>query len=266
MATSRITKLKRQHDAVQAELEPAIEAQSKFTRMAITACETLEVEVTEAVSTIDPQPGLHGKELISWLCKGIEARTRVWCPPHIGTTGSGPWPIDEFDALLDSMGFGLAYLPNPELTCIVVGTEGWDENGLSEQVFDRDGSNLMVLSQAMFIAGVLKNANPLLELSQTELLALGRTHQALAYLIERGFDWSFESNSDTITEWEPSGELAEVSPLRLAGYTVAANGPDDEGRREKLDGVVLDRTPKGLELPADRRRWGASDASLRHTR
>jgi hypothetical protein len=67
MAVSRITKLKRQQDVVQEALEMAIDAQSKFTRMAIAACDALEVEAAEAANTIEPHAGLHDKELISWL-------------------------------------------------------------------------------------------------------------------------------------------------------------------------------------------------------
>ncbi len=263
MAKLKASRLKNQGDVAIAALEAALVAQRRFGERAVEICEQLEHDAAVQSSAPACDEGLNQPVLRDWLCAGIHAASIKWCPHLIGTSGSGPWEIDEFDGFLASMGFELAHLPNPDLRCIVLGAEGWDEDSLSEQVYDRDGSDLLVLSQPLFVAGLLKNSNPLEGFDREGLLAIAEAHGALSFLMTRGFDWLFETTSDAVTEWVPDQELAEISPLRLAGYSVAANGPGEAARRDVLETFFFDKSPKGLESSADRKRWGSARSAQR---
>lgn len=263
MAKSKANRLKNQSDSAIAALELALTAQRRFGEKAVELCEQLELDAAIQSSGPTEDQGLNRPELRSWLCEGIQATNIRWCPRMVGTSGSGPWQIEEFDEFLVSMGFELAYLPRDELKCIVLGAEGWDEDALSEQIYNRDGSDLIVLSQALFVAGLLKNASPLDALDKDELLAMAEAHPALSFLVDRGFDWFFETLSNAVTEWEPNQELAEKSPLRLAGYSVASGGPGEDARRDVLETFFFDKAPTGVESPADRKRWGPAKSAQR---
>jgi hypothetical protein len=206
---------------------------------------------------------MNSPELRDWLCKGLKAESIKWWRGLVGTSGSGPWDIDEFDTFLASMGFELAHLPQDNLRCVVVGIDGWDEEALAEQIYGRDGSELIVLSQPLFVAGLLKNANPLETMDRDVLLAIAETHPALSFLADRGFDWLFETVSNAVTEWEPNHELAEKSPLRLAGYSVANGGPGELARRDILETFFFEKAPEGVESVADRKRWGPAKSAQR---
>lgn len=203
-------------------------------------------------------------DLLGWLCTDISADHVDWHSGLVGTAGSGPWPIDDFDSFLDALGFKLANLPNPEVSCVVLGTDDWSEADLAEQVFDRHGSELIVLSQPLFIAGVLRNVNPMVAMERSALLAIAETHPALSHLIDRGFDWIFDEQSTRVTIWETTRELAEKSPLRLAGYSVAVTtGPSESERKRILKRFFLDPAPEGVVTPTDRKRWGPAKSAQR---
>ena len=207
--------------------------------------------------------GLNRLELLEWLCEGVHARQILWCPYQVGTMGSGPWDITEFDALLDSMGFKLAHLPNPTLEVVVLGADGWDKDVIESQVYDRDGSDLIVLSQELFIAGVLKKENPLKTIDEDVLKAIAQGHSAISYLIDRGFEWPVGAISEDVEEWEVTTELASESPLHKAGYSVAANGPTVEQRRAILDGFFSGRIAAKLPTAEDKKRWGKPRSAQR---
>lgn len=263
MTKSKASRLKNQGAAALSALDAALAAQRRFNDKAVELCEQLELDAAIQSAAPADDDGMNRPELRDWLFDGFRVADIKWCPRMIGTAGSGPWEVDEFDGFLASLGFELAHLPNADLQCIVLGAEGWDEDALSEQIYDRDGSDLIVLSQPLLVAGLLKNANPLEALGREGLLAIAESHGALSYLMGRGFDWFFETTSDAVTEWVPNQELAEKSPLRLAGYSVAANGPDEATRRDVLETFFFDRSPKGVEAPADRKRWGAARSAQR---
>lgn len=263
MAKTKANKLKSQSDAVIATLEAALEAQRRFGDKAVELCEQLEFDAAVQASSPSEDFGMNSPELRDWLCHELRAESIKWCRGLVGTSGSGPWDIDEFDVFLASMGFELAHLPQDRLKCVVVGMEGWDEDALADQIYGRDGSELIVLSQPLFVAGLLRNANPLETMDREALLAMAETHPALSFLVDRGFDWLFETVSNTVTEWEPNHELAEKSPLRLAGYSVANGGPGELARRDILETFFFDKTPRGVESAADRKRWGPAKSAQR---
>lgn len=263
MPKSKSSRLKNQSDAAIATLEAALAAQRRFGDKAVELCEQLEFEAAVQASSASEDAGMNSPELRDWLCQGLRAENIKWCRGLVGTSGSGPWDIDDFDTFLASMGFELAHLPQDALKCVVVGTDGWDEDALAEQIYDRDGSELIVLSQPLFVAGLLRNANPLEAMDRDALLAMAETHPALSFLVDRDFDWLFETVSNSVTEWEPNHELAEKSPLRLAGYSVANGGPSEQARRDILETFFFDKTPEGIESAADRKRWGPAKSAQR---
>lgn len=264
MTKSQVSQLKSLGRAATAELESALNAHRQFADEAARVVEELEEDAAIRENSRSEDSGLHSLELLAWLCSDIRAEQVDWHSGMVGTAGSGPWPIDEFDSFLEGLGFQLAYLPNPDLNCIVLGTEGWSEDDLTDQIFDRDGSELIVLSQPLFVAGLLKKANPLISMDREVLLAIAETHPALSLLIDRGFDWIFDERSTRVTIWETTRDLAERSPLRLAGYSVAVNsGLSEAARRGILKEFFFDPAPKGLGTATDRKRWGSAKSAQR---
>ena len=263
MAKSKVNRLKNQSDAAIASLEAALAAQRRFGENAVRLCERLELDAALQADAAVRDAGMNSPELRDWLCQGVRSENIKWCRGFVGTAGSGPWNIDEFDAFLAAKGFELAYLPQEKLGCVVLGCEGWDEDALAEQIYGRDGSELIVLSQPLFVAGLLRNVNPLEAMDRDVLLALAATHPALSFIADRGFDWLFETESNSVSEWEPNQELAEKSPLRLAGYSVASGGPGELARRDILESFFFDRAPKGIVTEGDRERWGSSMSAQR---
>jgi len=261
---SQVSQLKSLGRAATAELESALNAHRQFADEAARVVEELEEDAAIRENSRSEDSGLHSFGLLAWLCSDIRAEQVDWHSGMVGTAGSGPWPIDEFDSLLEGLGFQLAHLPNPDLNCVVLGTDGWSEDDLTDQIFDREGSELIVLSQPLFVAGLLKKANPLISMDRAVLLAIAETHPALSLLIDRGFDWIFDERSTRVTIWETTRDLAERSPLRLAGYSVAVNsGLSEAARREILKEFFFDPAPKGVGTATDRKRWGSAKSAQR---
>jgi hypothetical protein len=223
----------------------------------------LEEDLVRAEDIATSEQGLNRLSIVEWLCAGFGRSVQAWCPREIGTSGSGPWPVEDFDRLLESLGFRLAHLPNPGLKCIVLGSQDWDEQALAEQIYDRQADDLIVLPQELFIAGLLKQTNPLEALSAEQLSLLAADHPAIEWLAERGFDWAFTTADESVHEWEPTQDFAEQSPLRMAGYSVAAQGPTEEDRREVLENFFFDRSPEGVETAEERKRWGVASSAQR---
>jgi hypothetical protein len=261
---SKTSQLKSQERAATAALESALIAHQQFAEKAARVIEELEQDAADRETSSSEDAGLHSLDLLPWLCSDISADQVDWHSGLVGTAGSGPWPIAEFDSFLEGLGFKLAYLPNQALDCVVLGTDGWSEDDLMDQIYGRDGSELIVLSQPLFVAGLLKRANPLIGMDRTLLLAIAETHPALSLLIDRGFDWIFDARSTRVNIWETTRDLAERSPLRLAGYSVAVNsGLSEAARREILQEFFFDPAPKGVGTATDRKRWGSAKSAQR---
>jgi hypothetical protein len=261
---SKASLLKRQGRAATTALDTALNAHRQFAEDATALIEELEREAALWGSNPSEELGMNSLDLLRWLCSDISADQVDWRNGFVGTAGSGPWPIDEFDSFLSELGFKLAYLPDPDLKCVVLGTEEWDEDAVAEQIFDRDGSDLIVLSQPLFVAGVLKNANPLTSMDRDALLAIAEAHPALSFLIDRNFKWMFDKPSTGVTIWETNGELADHSPLGLAGYSVAViKGPSEAERRRILKDFFFHPAPVGVVTPEDRKRWGSAKSAQR---
>lgn len=264
MTNPHVSQLKSQGRAVTTALESALASHRLFAERAGELIKELEQEATARESCPANDAGLHRLQLLEWLCSDIRADQVDWHHGLVGTAGSGPWPSDEFDSFLAGLGFELGYLPNPDLKCVVLGTEDWDEDDLADQVFDRDGSDLIVLSQPLFVAGLLKNTNPLASMDRSALETLAETHPALSFLTGRGFEWLFDEKLNRVTVWETTRELAEMSPLRLAGYSVAVNTGLTEGeRRGILKEFFFASSPAGVRTDPDRARWGSAKSAQR---
>jgi hypothetical protein len=261
---SKTSRLKSQGRAAVAALEGALSAHRQFAEEAARVIEELEHDAALRENSLTEDAGVHRLDLLAWICSDIRADQVDWHSGMVGTAGSGPWPIGEFDSFLQGLGFEVAFLPNPDLNCVVLGTDGWSEDDLTNQIFNRDGSELIVLSQPLFIAGLLKKVNPLITMDRTALLAIAETHPALSLLIDRSFDWIFDERSTRVTIWETTRDLAEKSPLRMAGYSVAVNsGPSEADRRRILKEFFFDSAPEGVRTTTDRNRWGSAKSAQR---
>lgn len=264
MTESKASRLKAQGRVATTELQSALDAHRQFADEAVRVIEELEHDAAIRENSDTEDAGMHSLDLLAWLCSDIRADQINWRSGMVGTAGSGPWPINEFDSFLQGLGFELACLPNPDLNCVVLGTDEWSDGDLMEQIYGRDGSELIVLSQPLFVAGLLKKVNPLLSMDRNELLAIAETHPALSLLIDRGFDWVFDEKSNHVTIWETTRDLAEKSPLRMAGYSVAVNtGPSETDRRRILREFFLDPTPDGVGTASDFKRWGSAKSAQR---
>jgi hypothetical protein len=261
---SKASRLKAQGREATAELQSALDAHRQFAEEAVRVIEELEHDAAIRENSVTEDAGMHSLDLLAWLCSDIRADQVDWHSGLVGTAGSGPWPIGEFDSFLQGLGFEVAFLPNPDLNCVVLGTDEWSDGDLMEQIYGRDGSELIVLSQPLFVAGLLKKINPLLSMDRNVLLAIAETHPALSLLIDRGFDWVFDEKSNHVTIWETTRDLAEKSPLRMAGYSVAVNtGPSETDRRRILKEFFFDPTPKGVGTASDHKRWGSAKSAQR---
>jgi hypothetical protein len=185
-------------------------------------------------------------EVRSWLIEDFD-------PAILGelryavTVGSGPFPADDFDALVRSAGYEVYPAGDSEIDIMIVGREAWTEQELEEQIAAREGETLRVYSQEMFLAAMATSRDPF-DADREVLMMFGKGHPALEYLMKSEINWpDFEGDGEPL-EWTFE-ETAEESPLHKMGYVVGiTNGLPEHQRRE-----ILTRAFNGA-LP-----WAGSD-------
>ncbi len=155
--------------------------------------------------------------------------------------GHGPWDEEEFKDFLEAREFNVMD-PDDHFGVLIVG-RSIDEHemvalrSVLDYHIDSD-EPLVVVSQELFVLGLIQLINPLEYLSEDELYGLAEGHGGLTTVIEfEGFEWPYfepdpNTSSSAIYDFDPSALGAE-SPLHRIGYTVA------EGRLTKAQRWTL---------------------------
>jgi hypothetical protein len=172
--------------------------------------------------------------------------TEIIQPPDcITTIGSGPFLEEDFDE----------YLKCLDITpvsggghWIIVGRDGWDEGKLIELIEDNDLDEVVVLSQELFVAGIISTHDPF-SLPDDILMKFADGHPALEFLMKQGFEWPeiiLEELDEPRYVLDPRGsyDRVEESPLCLMGYRVGeTRGLPYQKRRNILQKTYSDTIP-----------------------
>lgn len=166
-------------------------------------------------------------------------------PDCITTIGSGPFLEEDFDE----------YLKCLDITpvsggghWIIVGRDGWDEGKLIELIEDNDLDEVVVLSQELFVAGIISTHDPF-SLPDDILMKFADGHPALEFLMKQGFEWPeiiLEELDEPRYVLDPRGsyDRVEESPLCLMGYRVGeTRGLPYQKRRNILQKTYSDTIP-----------------------
>ena len=195
-------------------------------------------------SAIQTQHSFSDLEVIHCLSENV---TEMFQPPsNIVTLGHGPFPEHDFDAYLVNLKITPRYDGYP---WIVVGRDGWDKGKLIELIEDNDLDEVVVLSQELFVAGIISTHDPF-SLPEDILMKFAYGHPALEFLMKQGFEWPeilIEDLDHSPTHLRgPSGsyERVEMSPIYSMGYVVGkTNGIPFKKRTKILEEALDDDIP-----------------------
>lgn len=116
------------------------------------------------------------------VCRGILGSV-------VASQGREPYDENSFDQFLGACGIEAIYVNKSDAPVIVLGRERWDPDDLDAAVEARQGSTLKVYSQEMVVAALAIGQDLFEACDEDELLAFGKGHPALEYLMQEGFDW-----------------------------------------------------------------------------
>jgi hypothetical protein len=182
----------------------------------------------EALSKLAKMPDseftIRSFETVEWLVSQFDDLYERVVPKQVLLIGDGPWPLDNFTELLQSLGFKVwqnGY--DAEIEIVIVGRENWKEEIVDSQIEKRDGKSLRIYSQELFILLLAMQADPL-EVAESEPLKMFvEGHPVFEYLFNQEFPWPETAFDDrppvTIGEGFDSDEAS--SPLYRMGYSVA---------------------------------------------
>jgi hypothetical protein len=160
--------------------------------------------------------------------------SELFAPPkEIVSLGSGPFPENDFDDYLKSLGITPYVYGCP---WIIVGRDGWTEEQLNELIDNAELDEVRVFSQELFMAGILTTHDPF-SLPLEILMRFSEGHPALEYLIEAGFEWPVIINEEDFGDpvyLRGSYERVEESPLYRMGYQVGVTNGLSKPRRKSL--------------------------------
>ena len=187
---------------------------------------------------------VYNEQVRNWLTEHNDASS-LDLPIQVVTIGSGPWPSKAFDEFLSEKGYELYYPENEDVEIVVVGRTGWTEDELELQIAARHGKALRIYSQEMFVAALSTGRDPF-EADEDTLLAFGRGHPALEYLMQVDFGWpsiTVPLEEDEPPDGPPPGVMSEKSPLGDKGYRVGKGGLPVRNRRSILSEAFKDELP-----------------------
>jgi len=226
----------------------------------------LEREKAELLAS-SPLNGLNHPVLRDALVGAAVAGSQEWVPDMLGTVGSGPWETAEFDDFLSTRDFVLRVFPHEGLEAVVLGRHGWTEADLSKQLYLWDGAPARIYTQELFVLGMAIAADPLVVLTEQQLLAVSGDHPAIAYLRAQNFAWpmrpALPPGGDSVQAWADEDLFHQSSPLRLLGYSVARGKWTAAQRRGFLRQAMQTEVLPGLDVPEAQSRWGVAYSAQR---
>ena len=210
----------------------------------------------------------QSESVLRWMFKETEPRQLAVTSGYLCTTGTGPWPDDDFKRQLEEKNFSCWEMPDPEVEHIIVGRDDWDRDLLLEQIDSRQGESLRVYSQEMWFAMMATGRDPFDEEDPELLQAFGEGHPGLEFLMKLEFPWPLLSLGGDGGEVEPPDpdDFVSESPLHKLGYTVGMTSDlSMTGRRQALK---LCFETKVLEFSYDssssyKKSWGTSRSAQR---
>lgn len=212
-------------------------------------------------------PGLNFLTLRNAMCSQHSIEEQTWVPKYLATAGGGPWDSFEFDEFLRGYGFDLYSMPGEGIECLIVGAFEWDEEALTEQIYNRSANDLKIYTQELFVLGLIVGQDPYAFLEQEAIDEIGEAHSAIKYILGREFTWPSWPVGDGV--WVNVGEKfigvdwAQESVLKAMGYSANANGPDTYERQEILRRAFERDIPPGLINYEQRERWGIKKSADR---
>jgi hypothetical protein len=174
--------------------------------------------------------------ILSWMLQEGTPETLELPSPHTALIGSGPWKRDELGSVMESNGFKLWQLPDPDIEHVVIGRHGWIQQPLEEQIQLFVGKPLRIYSQEMWFAYLCTGRDPFDTNDIDLLLAFAENHEGLQFLINYQFKWPEISLSDGGHIIDPSIKDFGIqeSPMHMLDYRVGTTSPHSSGDRRLI--------------------------------
>lgn len=228
------------------------------------------IEAKEKIS-LSHYPGLNFISIRNVLCDLNDHDNQEWIPTTLATSGSGPWQEQEFDEFLQSKEIEIFHMPNEGINGLIVGTSGWSENDISDQIYNRTPNSLRIYTQELFVLGLIAGQDPYDFLDQKTIEEVGFDHPAIQFILNQSFAWPWPTTDsmDDDDDWEDeppdwdSDDWRKESVLMQLGYTARANGLDESERRRILRQAFESEHLPGITTQEQRQRWGAKKSSRR---
>lgn len=176
---------------------------------------------------------------LNWLAKGL-GTDAMHFPKLLATIGSNPFPSRQFDNHLLSKEFELVWPgngdENEDVEIMIVGRSGWNEEQLEQQLAAREGQELRVYSQEMFLLSLAANRDMLDEFSAAQLETIANHHPALKFLSESELEWPRRIVPVLPSEFRPfdADGRVDASPLHVMGYAVGKTHGRPASERHRL--------------------------------
>jgi hypothetical protein len=178
---------------------------------------------------------LHDSPFLDWvLARASVASIGMKVRDRMGCTGTGPYQPKPFNALLERLGISPDPMPDPHVSHVLVGREGWSKDLLDLQVDQRRGSTLRVYSQEMLLAALVTGRDPLEEGGEDLLDAFKSANGALQYLAAEGLFWPGAQVQKEIGPVIGEVDGVEDSPLHAMGYSVEPASPATVSQRREM--------------------------------
>ena len=206
--------------------------------------------------------------ILSWMLQEGTPETLELPSPHTALIGSGPWKRDELGSVMESNGFKLWQLPDPDIEHVVIGRHGWTQQPLEKQIQLFVGKPLRIYSQEMWFAYLCTGRDPFDTNDIDLLLAFAENHEGLQFLINYQFTWPEISLTDGGQIFDPPIKDFGIqeSPMHMLDYRVGATSPHSSSDRR----VILQQCFATAKLPfgsdcADsyRKAWGRAGSVQR---
>jgi hypothetical protein len=200
--------------------------------------DTFQPRYPESLAGLEFQ--ITNAKLIRWLSSDVSEGDSFQIPENAIVHGEGPISVRQMKSHLKEWGCR----PCPRDSCwIIVGRDNWSPETLDQYIEDCSGEEIMIVSQEMFLAGVISGHHPFCATKEL-LLVFANGHPALQYLLKSGIEWPFISDfiKDGVENYFMYS--ADESPLVAMGYRAQSGGLNDQQRRAILEDAFLGDLPE----------------------